>query len=349
MKRKILLFPLASLLAISLVAVGCGAPAPEAPEVKAPEPVLIRFVCGLPFAHHTTKVMELFEQEVEANSNGLIEVELYAGAELYGHKDMVRVIPSGAVEMAITSGGTFAGLNPIGKAMGQPFLTDPDHEKFDKGRATFISVLDTELQKKANVKILDALSWFGEQGFASRDKLIKQPSDLVGLKIRGPGSDQLDAITQWGGIGVSLSAAEVTDAIGKGSIDGALAGFTTWGTRGYYEVADYFSGSTASVPWLFIVNLDTWNGLTPALQQVITEAAQTAEELGSILSFEGDETYLQMGRDTGNTIHLFTPEELVIWKEASQPLYDKWIADCKEAGIEAEAISIFTAFGLAGY
>jgi len=54
--------------------------------------------------------------------------------------------------------------------------------------------------------------------YCGKNKLIRVPADMKGLKIRAPAPTMLTAITMWGGIPTSLDAPDVYDALSKGAI-----------------------------------------------------------------------------------------------------------------------------------
>jgi len=237
------------------------------------------------------------------------------------------------------------GLTPIGSAFTHPFSVTTT-EEYAMARDTLVAIFDEELNKN-NVKALVPLD-YGRGAFSCRLKTILSPADIEGLKIRAPTSAYLAAIDLWGGEPVTLAAAEVYDAIGKGAIDGALVGWSTFGSRAYYEVAKYYSGHTSSSSWWILMNLDSWKELG-GYQDAIMASALKAEAASHPLGLAGDKKWQQMILDAGGTIHIFTPEELQVWKTATKPVYDEWIVICEDAGVGEEAIQIMRAAGIPGF
>jgi len=315
--------------------------AEAAPQKKAK----LRLSCGLPITHFFTEAMEFFKKEVEAGTNGLVKVETYPGAELYKHKDVVRLLPSGGVEMGIVSASHLVGLNLVGNIGGYYFLLKNGDQWF-KARDTVMPIVD-KLYNKHNIKILVPL-YYGEAAFGAK-KLIKMPADAKGLRLRAPSRAHFDCFKAWGAVGASLAAGEVYDALGKGAIDGACTGWSSHGARAHYEVTKYFSGPTMFSTWYLMMNLDTWNGFPKDTQKIIAQAAEKTEQFTKKRVEAEDNKWITKIKESGATVHLFTPEELAAWTEATKPIFNKWLAECTKAGYGDEINKVLKALEIKGY
>jgi len=314
-------------------------------EAAPQEKVKLRLTCGLPITHFFTNVMKTFKQDVEAGTKGLVTVELYPGGELYKHKDVPRVLPSGAIEMAICHTSHLGGLHPIGKISGYYFLIKTGEQWF-KARDTVMPIMD-KAYNKYKIKVLVPL-YYGSAAFGSK-KMLKLPEDAKGLKIRGPTRAHLDTIQAWGGVGASLSAGEVYDALGKGAIDAVCTGWSSHASRAHYEVVKNFSGPTSFSIWLLVANSDTWNKLSKDTQEIIVKAAEKIEKYTEKVVEEKDQGYIAKLKKGGADVHFLTREELSAWTKTSKPAYDKWVAECTKAGYEDEVIKIMKALEIEGY
>lgn len=342
MKNRVLLVVLAVIFAATAFLLDYGQQAPAA----APKATKLRLTFGMPTTHHLSRVAEGFKKDVEANTQGVVKVELYLGGELFKHSDVPRVLPVGGIEMAICEGGHLGSLNPITEAFGNSFMITSAAE-FAKVRDTVVSIFDKELNK-SNIKVLTSLD-YGRGSLCGKSKFIKVPEDVKGLKIRAPTASYLRSVKQWGGVPVTLAAEEVYDALARNAIDGTLIGWSTYGSRGFYEVAKYYSGDANSTPWFLVMNLDTWKEFDSGTQKIVMDAARKGEAASITLAREDDEKWKKMILDKGGQIHVFTPEELVQWKTATRPVYDTWVEICEKKGIGDKALTILKAIGIPGY
>ncbi len=307
--------------------------------------IKLRLSCGLPITHFFTDAMEVFKKDVEAGSNGLIKVETYPGGELYQHKDVVRLLPAGGLEMGIVSSSHLVGLNLVGNIGGYYFVLKTDEQWF-KARDTVMPIVDT-LYNRHNIRILVPL-YYGDAAFGAK-KMLRMPADAKGLKLRAPSRAHFDCFKAWGAVGASLAAGEVYDALGKGAIDGACTGWSSHGARAHYEVVKNFSGPTMFSTWFLMMNLDTWNGLPKDAQKIIAQAAAKTEKFTKDKVEEEDNMWIAKIRESGAAVHIFTPAESAAWTEATKPVYDKWVADSTKAGYGGEIIKVLKALGIEGY
>ena len=335
---KVVYLVISLCLAASLLVCSYGEAAPQ-------NKVKLRFTCGLPITHFFTEVMNTFKQDVEAGTKGLVKVELYPGGELYKHKDVPRVLPTGGIEMAICHTSHLGGLHPIGKISGYYFLIKTGDQWF-KGRDTVMPIMD-KAYNKYKIKVLVPL-YYGSAALGAK-KMLRLPPDAKGLKIRGPSRAHLDTIKAWGAVGASLSAGEVYDALGKGAIDGVCTGWSSHAARAHYEVTKNFSGPTTFSIWLLLMHLDTWNNLSKDNKEIIAAAARKIEKYTKDVVAEKDKKYIAKLKEKGANVHFFTPEELSAWTKASKPAYDKWVAECIKVGYGDEIRKIMKGLEIAGY
>ena len=65
--------------------------------------VTMRISLQLPMKSHLGQNLQLFKKEVEAKSNGSIEVQIYDSAQLYKDKEVPAAVGSGAIEAGVAS------------------------------------------------------------------------------------------------------------------------------------------------------------------------------------------------------------------------------------------------------
>ena len=86
------------------------------------------------------------------------------------------------------------------------------------------------------------------------------------------------------------------------------------------------------------INMDLWNSFDPETQKIFVDATQlfapgVKEFFTEILS----ERFQKM-RDEGAEFVYLDPGESEKWQEAARPIWDKWIADLKEKGVDGQKL-----------
>lgn len=82
----------------------------------------LRISLQLPLKSHLGQNLVLFKDEVEKNSGGKVEVQIYDSAQLYKDKEVPQAVGSGSIEMGVASLTRFVGDVPAVDIFYVPFL-----------------------------------------------------------------------------------------------------------------------------------------------------------------------------------------------------------------------------------
>ena len=86
--------------------------------------VTMRISLQLPMKSHLGQNLLLFKEQVEAKSNGDIEVQIYDSAQLYKDKEVPAAVGAGSIEAGVASLTRYVGDIPAVDIFYQPFLFD---------------------------------------------------------------------------------------------------------------------------------------------------------------------------------------------------------------------------------
>ncbi len=205
-----------------------------------------------------------------AEKSGLdVEVD-YKALDVTGIKDTeeLRILKSGlfdivSLRMSQVSrdAPTILGLDLVG--------LNPTYGAGRKTMKAFSSVVDEELQKKFNTKLLGI--WpFGPQVLFCKDKITKL-TDIKGMKVRVYDQNLAKFVSSVGGTPVPIGFSEVHQSLARGVVDCAITGPSSANSAGWMEVTSY------QLPLAFQIalngygiNLDTWNRFSPDQQTTIS-------------------------------------------------------------------------------
>ena len=127
------------------------------------------------------KIVMRLKQRIEKDSGGRIKVKPFLGQALGGEKSIARRCKDGTLEMLGVSSGALATLVPELNAFELPYLFDSYKQADRAVDAT------TELTREILARSGFHLYIWSENGFrdfATKDKFVKMPSDLSGMKMR---------------------------------------------------------------------------------------------------------------------------------------------------------------------
>ena len=216
-------------------------------------------------------VLNPFMQGIETASKGRMKFTV-SGPETVPPFEQLEPVAAGAFDFLFTAGSYHFGTTPILSVLG---ALEADLAAF---RASGILDLVDKQYQRRGLKVV-AVPITPNGGYHI---ILKQPvgpsGDLQGRKIRGTpvyGS----VISMLGGAMTVLPPAEIYSGLDKGIVDGA-----SWPVTGalgfrWYEVAKYllrpaFGIETAPI----LMNLNTWNRLSAADQQIIQQEARKVED-----------------------------------------------------------------------
>ena len=120
----------------------------------------------------------------------------------------------------------------------------------------------------------------GARSFYTKNKAIRTPADLKGLKIRVQDmKSQTDMMKALGGIPVAMSYGDVYTSLQTGIIDGTENNETALTTGKHGEICKVYSTDQhAMIPDVMVMSAKVWKTISPEDQQIILEAAHESTE-----------------------------------------------------------------------
>ncbi len=286
----------------------------------------LRISLQLPLKSHLGQNLVLFKEEVEKNSSGAIEVEIYDSAQLYKDKEVPAAVGSGAIEMGVASLTRYVGDIPAVDIFYQPFILDTE----DKVRAAVAkgSAIRGPLDEAIKGTGSTVLWWqaYGGAIMLSNGGPIATPDDMKGKKARVFGKTLGDFVTAAGGAPTLISGSEQYLAYQRGTVDIGMTGVSGVKSRKLWEVMDTITVTNhADIEFIVVVNTDFWNGLTDDQRSVISAAAMKAEMdvRDRVTQIEADA--YAAATENGMTVYTPTDAEMDAWRGVSQPVYDEYL------------------------
>lgn len=239
-----------------------------------------------PFDVASAAMAAVFKNEVEANSNGQIKVEIYPNGVLGKEAETMVQVKSGVVQSFISSSGGMAQFYPLIDVTNMPFAFSSYNVGYKVYDGTFGKELAADIEKKAGFKVLG----FGESGgffaITNAKKPIKSPADMKGIKLRTMALPLHQAIVKsLGASPTTVAWAEVYTSLQTGVVDGQMNPISIIAMAKFQEVQKYITLTNhLYAPYVWVMNPKFYAGLTPELQKVIDDAARTAILAGRGLS-----------------------------------------------------------------
>jgi tripartite ATP-independent transporter DctP family solute receptor len=325
--KKGLILLLVALVATLAFAPAC-APSTPTPTGTTPgsgdAPIMIKYASAgavtLPPGDTTVKWLQM----IEDRSNGRFETEFYPDRQLGDDAGLLEQTMNGVITGNIGSATALALFTPRLEALQLPFLLNT----YDKMQAAY----DTDemraiykANEEFNIKSL-AMWENGLRHFASNAGAVNSPADLKGLKVRVLPSDlQLKIFSALGANPTPMAYGELYTGLNNKVIDAVEINLTSIYSEHLYEVIDYFTYiGFFPFPSQLIVNLDWWNDLSAADQDMIQTAADECNDYCFGLFEMAELRAVEAMEDEGiqfNTVANYQP-----FFDATSSVYEEWMA-----------------------
>jgi TRAP-type transport system periplasmic protein len=370
-RRRRWLAPLAALAALTLIATACGngdfggdapedpaaepdadtdpdaeeAPDDSEPPLSDPPPIegdvitedlgehTLNFGIGLAANSPQGLSVQYFGDILEERTEGRVTVELFPDSSIGDDSEMMSALQSGTLAM------TFPSTSPATSAVSElavfdlPFLM-PDVEAADR---VLDSDLGQELLDEFEGTGMTALVW-AENGFrqlTNSQRPVETPDDVAGLNLRV--MENPIQVSIWNALGANPQAmafGEVFSALEQGVVDGQENPWVTNYTSNFGEVQAYGSETRhVYTPFVMLIGEDLYNGLDPAYQELIQEAAEDTRDYQRVLSREMDEWAREQFGELAE-VNVLDEEQLDAFREATEPVYDEWAPQIGEDLVE---------------
>ena len=217
----------------------------------------------------------LFAERVMEKSGGKIVITNHFGGALgYKSRDHWSAVEDGAVPIASTYTGVFAGIDPIFQLQSLPFVaTNPKESKalLDAMRPWLETAFATGGQK-----YLFGAPWTPVGIWAK--KKITDAEGLRNLKIRSYDKTGTLTLKNAGAAAIQLSWADVVPALSTGTIEAVLTSDEGGLSAKFHEYMDHFHhvGFTMGTNMIHMSQA-AFDDLSPELQQAVLDAATEVE------------------------------------------------------------------------
>lgn len=289
MRRKIR--SIGVILALLLIIAGCGN---STNNVKT-----IRLAHALNTAHPVHLGIVRMAELVEEYSKGSLTIKIFPNQQLGSEREALELLQIGSIGMTKVSSAALENFVPELRVYSLPYLFG-DSVHVDH-------VLNGEIGKELLLASEDywlrGLTYYdaGRRSFYTKDKPIKTPEDLLGLKIRVMESQMsMNMVRAMDGSPTPISFGELYTALQQGVVDGAENNPPSYLTSRHYEVAKYYSlDEHLMLPDILMMSTHVWNNLTEQEQEWVQTAADSSARYQRQLWAEAEQEALKTVAEAG--------------------------------------------------
>lgn len=289
-------------------------------------------------ANVPAKILDVWADKVEADSDGRIKIDRFPSMQLGGKPpELIDQVVDGVADIVWTVVGYTPGRFPSTEVFELPFMVNDAREASCAYWNMFEThMADTEFE---NVKVVG--TWVHGPGMFHTSEPVESPADLQGMKIRG-GSRLVNQLLELSGATpVGMPVPAVPEGLSKGVIDGTTIPWEVTTALKIPELVDYhteFEGPALyTLTFVLAMNKGIYEGLPDDLKAVVdANSGLDFSIFAGGTQSDVDGPAREFAVENGNEI--ITVTDTSEWKEVVDPIYATWVADLAEQGLDGQAL-----------
>ncbi len=259
---------------------------------------------------------------LQASSGGRLRIDNFPSSQLGGERDMLSQVSSGTLDFCITGPGALGGWVRALSILESPFLSR-DFEQIRRmyGHASVQAML-AQLAEQRGMRAM-APWYYGTRQLTTRDKAVRVPEDIRGLKIRVPEAPLfVDMMRTLGAAPTPMSLGEVYLSLQTGVIDGQENPLPTIAANKFMEVQRYINlTGHILVPLMPVMSNQSWTSLPAADRDLVVAALREGAALSDGLVQAAEARLLDEFRGRGTQV---IESDRAAFQRALAPLYTRY-------------------------
>jgi len=297
-------------LAVALICFGGSAAAAD---------YTMRISHQLPPTHHVAKALDQFAKDVEKNTGGKVDVQVFGSEQLFKAAQNHAAVARGQVEAAAIVSLSWTSTIPEMAITSVPFLMTHTKQLRQFATSDAAKLLNAKMESKG----VHNIAWLVDANdavFTSSKAPLVKPDDFKGVKIRGFSKLFDTCLTAMGASPSAMPGSEVYQALQTGVLDAGITSLSAAYARRYYEVQKFgVATPLLTVYETLVVNPEWWGKLPPDVQKGIETAAQKAEETLMPKSDSVSAEEVARLREKGMDVIVLTPAQEMDLEQVMQP------------------------------
>jgi TRAP-type C4-dicarboxylate transport system substrate-binding protein len=282
-----------------------------------------------PASNYHSETAAAFGQCVTTGTGGEIEIVTHPNGSLFGGADIKRAVQTGQAPIGERLLSAHANENALFAFDSVPFLAtsfDDAAKLWDAAEPKLDALLESQ-----NLKLLYSVPW-PPQGLYFK-KPVESVADMQGVKFRAYNSATSRLAELTGMLPVQIEAAELSQAFATGVAESMISsGATGYDSKVWDSLTNFYSVNAWMPRNTVFVNMDAWNGLSEATQNVITACAELAAFAGE----KAAEQYTDytVGQLAANGMTVAAPSETLATelREIGTTMTNEWLENTGEDG-----------------
>jgi len=282
----------------------------------------LRFGHVHPPEGEVTRGINRAAEVLRERSGGRLRLDNFPSSQLGAEREMLTQVQQGTLDLCITGPGVLGSwVRPI-SILEAPFLARDFDQVLRMMNHPAIQASFRQLAEQRGMRPLEPW-YYGTRHMTTRDRQIRVPEDMRGLKMRVPQAPLfVDMMRQLGAAPTPMSLGEVYLSLQTGVIDGQENPLPTIEANKFMEVQRFINlTGHILVPLLPVISGQTWTALNEADREHVRVALREGAAVSDRLVREGEESLRATFTGRGVT---FVQSDRDAFRRALAPLYERY-------------------------
>lgn len=288
-------------------------------------------------------VLEPWCAKLDKESNGHLKCQIYPAMQLGGTpSQLVDQVKHGIADIVWTSPAFSTGRFPRIEAVELPFVMPAD------GLPASLAMWDF-YEKHAKKDFTDyqvlAIHSGGCIVMDTANKPLLTLADFSGVKLRAGSRMASRLLIALGGTPVNMAPPQITDAVTKGVVDGAMAAWELVPSVKLDEVTKFHTESPAGEPGFssqamsLLMNKKRYQTLPPDLKAILDRnTGRALVEAAGIAWDKAADAAKKKALAGGNTIQEIKPADYAPMRKAAASVEQEWAKELSDKGLDGPGL-----------
>ena len=270
----------------------------------------------------------VFKNFVESASNGAVAVELFIGTQLCSNgAECLQGVADGSIDVYISTSGGAAGIFPYVQVLDLPYLMANDRVAENVLAGDFTRKMREMALADSDgaIRLMTIGNTSGWRNFANTKRVVRNPGDLEGLKIRTVVADlPQELVRALGASPTPIPWPELFTSFQTGVVEGSKNGITDiMGMKFPDAGLQYVTlDGHAYMGALWWMNNEKFLSMPEELRRVIVDGfADLQQATFASPKRKSIQAYADFVAG-GGSLYVPTPAEKAEFREAAAPVYD---------------------------
>jgi TRAP-type transport system periplasmic protein len=292
-----------------------------------------------PNSNYQKAVLEPWCDKLGKESGGKLKCQIYPAMQLGGTPaQLADQVKNAVADIVMTSPSYSSGRFPYTEALEQPFTLPPGGLAGSKAMWEYSQKYAAK--DYADFKLLAMFTGSGVI-MSTASKPILDVHGFKGVKLRSPSRSAAKLLSALGGAPVNMPPAQITEAVSKGVVDGAMATWELVPAVKLQEVTKYHMEGPADKvaftqnPLVMLMNKGKYESLPPDAKAVLDKAS--GPYLVELAGTAWDKAIVdgrKIAAGGGNKTLVVKPEDYEAMRKASASVEVEWARDVAPRGLD---------------